>query len=103
MAGRSFYLLEFKLDQNANAAMAQIVEKQYALPYAVDTRKLFKIGVNYDSAARNLTEWKVVGKAEYFSKITLLLFCNILKPQAKEKGAVAPNQCNSPFSLLFPL
>jgi hypothetical protein len=30
-------------------------------------------------------------KAERFPKITLLLFCNILKPQAKEKGAVAPN------------
>ena len=91
MAGRSFYLFEFKLDQSADAVLAQFVEKQYALPYAVDTRKLFKIGVNYDSAARNLTEWKVVGKAEYFSKITLLLFCNILKPHAKEKGAVAPN------------
>ena len=103
MAGRSFYLFEFKLDQSADAVLAQIVDKQYALPYAVDTRKLFKIGVNYDSAARNLTEWKVAGKAERFPKITLLLFCNILKPQAKEKGAVAPNQCNSPFSLLFPL
>jgi hypothetical protein len=30
-------------------------------------------------------------KAERFSKITILLFCNILKLQAKEKGAVAPN------------
>ena len=102
MAGRSFYLFEFKLDQSADAVLAQFVEKQYALPYAADTRKLFKIGVNYDSAARILTEWKVAGKAEYFSKITLLLFCNILKLQAKEKGAVAPNQCNSPFSLLSP-
>ena len=42
--------------------LAQFVEKQYALPYAADTRKLFKIGVNYDSAARNLTEWKVSEK-----------------------------------------
>ena len=46
MAGRSFYLFEFKLDQSANAALAQIVEKQYALPYEADTRKLFNIGVN---------------------------------------------------------
>ena len=91
MAGRSFYLFEFKLDQSADAALAQIVEKQYALPYAADTRKMYKIGVNYDSAARNLTEWKWRRKAERFPKITLLLFCNILKPQAKEKGAVAPN------------
>ena len=45
-----------------DAVLAQIVEKQYALPYAADTRKMYKIGVNYDSAARNLTEWKVVEK-----------------------------------------
>ena len=56
------YLFEFKLDQSADAALAQIEEKQYALPYAADTRKLFKIGVNFDSGARNLTEWKVVEK-----------------------------------------
>ena len=62
MAGRSFYLFEFKLDQRADAALAQIVEKLYALPYAADTRKMYKIGVNYDSAARNLTEWKVAEK-----------------------------------------
>ena len=62
MAGRSFNLFEFKLDQRADAALAQIVEKLYALPYAADTRKLFKIGVNYDSAARNLAEWKVAEK-----------------------------------------
>ena len=68
MAGRSFYLFEFKLDQSADAALAQIVEKQYALPYAADTRKLFKIGVNYDSAARNLTEWKVAEKGLTFFK-----------------------------------
>ena len=62
MAGRSFYLFEFKLDQSADAALAQIVEKQYALSYVADTRKLFKIGVNFNSAARNLTEWKVAEK-----------------------------------------
>jgi hypothetical protein len=32
MAGRSFYLFEFKLDQSVDAVLAQIVEKQYALP-----------------------------------------------------------------------
>ena len=91
------YLFEFKLDQSADAVLAQIVEKQYALPYAADTRKLFKIGVNYDSAARNLTEWKVAGKAEYFTKITLLLFCNILKPQAKEKGGCCTKSVQQPI------
>jgi len=53
------YLFEFKLDGSADEALAQIEERQYAAPYAADPRKLFKIGVNFDSAARNLTEWKV--------------------------------------------
>ena len=53
------YLFEFKLDQSADAALAQIEEKKYALPYAADTRKLFKVGVNFDSSMRNITEWKV--------------------------------------------
>ena len=53
------YLFEFKLDKSADEALAQIEEKQYALPYAADARKLYKIGVNFDSAERNITEWKV--------------------------------------------
>ena len=53
------YLFEFKLDKSADEALAQIEEKQYALPYAADARKLYKIGVNFDSKERNITEWKV--------------------------------------------
>lgn len=53
------YLFEFKLDKSADEALAQIEEKGYALPFAADTRKLFKIGVNFDSQQRNITEWKV--------------------------------------------
>ena len=53
------YIFEFKLDRSARTALAQIEEKQYALPYAADSRKLFKIGVNFASEARNITEWKV--------------------------------------------
>ena len=53
------YIFEFKLDRSARTALAQIEEKQYALPYAADLRKLFKIGVNFASEARNITEWKV--------------------------------------------
>ena len=53
------YLFEFKLDKSADEALAQIEDKQYALPYEADTRKLFKIGVNFDSEARNITEWKM--------------------------------------------
>ena len=41
-------------------ALAQIEENDYAAPFAADQRILFKIGVNFDSTSRQLTEWKVV-------------------------------------------
>ena len=53
------YIFEFKLDKSADEALAQIEEQQYALPYKADTRKLFKIGVKFDSELRNIAEWKV--------------------------------------------
>ena len=53
------YIFEFKRDGSADEALKQIEEQQYAEPYAADTRKLFKIGVNFDSDTRMLEEWKV--------------------------------------------
>ena len=55
------YILEFKRDQSADDALAQIEDMQYALPYAADKRKLYKVGVNFDSEARMLMDWKVCG------------------------------------------
>ena len=54
------YLFEFKLDKSADEALAQIEEKQYALPFANDPRKLYKIGVNFSSEKRRIESWKVV-------------------------------------------
>ena len=53
------YLLEFKLNQSADEALRQIEEKQYARAFAADTRKLFKIGVNFSTEKRSITEWKI--------------------------------------------
>ena len=53
------YIFEFKRDGSADEALKQIEEMGYAKPYAADPRKLFRIGVNFDSAKRMLTEWKV--------------------------------------------
>ncbi len=55
------YILEFKLDKSADEALRQIDEKGYARPFASDPRTLFKIGVNFDTAKRCVTEWKVEG------------------------------------------
>ena len=54
------YLFEFKRDATARSALDQIECNQYALIYAADPRKLFKIGVNFDSEKRMLTEWEVL-------------------------------------------
>jgi hypothetical protein len=54
------YIFEFKLDKSADEALAQIEESQYALPFATDSRKLYKIGVNFSSKTRRIESWKVV-------------------------------------------
>ena len=48
------YIIELKFDRSAEEAMTQIAEKQYALPYANDPRRLFKIGLNFSSKTRHL-------------------------------------------------
>ena len=53
------YVMEFKLDGTAEEALQQIEEKQYALPFASDARKLYKVGVNFSNAVRNIEKWIV--------------------------------------------
>jgi hypothetical protein len=53
------YVMEFKLDGTAEEALAQINDKNYALPFAADGRKLLKIGVNFSSKTRNIERWIV--------------------------------------------
>ncbi len=54
------YLFEFKRDNTAEAALAQIESKDYALPFTADSRKLYKIGVAFDTVSRKLVGWKAV-------------------------------------------
>lgn len=53
------YVFEFKLNGTARQAIEQINDKGYPIPYAVDGRKLFKVGVSFDAQTRNLDEWIV--------------------------------------------
>ncbi len=48
------YIMEVKLDGSAEEALQQIEDKGYALPYAQDDRKLYKIGVNFSSETRSI-------------------------------------------------
>lgn len=53
------YVMEFKLDGTAEEALRQINEKRYAQPFELDSRKLFKIGVNFSAETRNIEKWIV--------------------------------------------
>ena len=55
---RFVYLFEFKRDKSAEEALQQIEDKSYALPFVADSRKVFKIGVAFDSEKRMLSDWK---------------------------------------------
>ena len=54
------YVFEFKLDGTADAALKQIDEKGYLIPYTLDGRKLVKVGVNFSKETRNIDEYIVV-------------------------------------------
>ena len=54
------YVMELKLDDTVEAAIRQIEEKGYALPYAADSRTLYKIGICFSTKTRRLEDWRAV-------------------------------------------
>jgi hypothetical protein len=54
------YVVEIKIDSTPDVALQQIEDKGYASPYVTDNRKLVKVGVNFSTATRTITEWKSV-------------------------------------------
>ena len=53
------YVFEFKLNGTAEAALKQIEEKGYLIPYRLDGRRLVKIGVDFDKETRNINQYIV--------------------------------------------
>lgn len=53
-------IFELKVNADADVALRQIDEKGYARPFEGDSRKLFKIGVNFSTATRRIEDWKIV-------------------------------------------
>lgn len=51
------YIMEFKLEGTAEEAIKQINDKQYALPFASDGRKLIKVGVNFNNTIKGIEKW----------------------------------------------
>ena len=55
------YIMEFKLEGSAEEALKQIEERNYAAPFASDSRKVLKIGINFSAQSRNIDKWIVAG------------------------------------------
>ncbi len=49
------YVMEFKIDSTAQAALDQIEEKGYSEPFRITGKKIFKIGANFDTNTRRLS------------------------------------------------
>ena len=53
------YVCEFKLHDTAEAALKQIDDKGYLIPYQADGREVIKIGVEFSAEKRNISRWLV--------------------------------------------
>ena len=92
------YLFEFKRDDSADAALAQIDSKDYALPFIADSRKLYKIGVSFDSSTRKLVGWKV-GEQGDRTERTVPMFCWRPGKQGDRTERTVPLFCLPCFAL----
>lgn len=57
MTNTNLYLLELKLNKSADAAMQQINLKNYSQRFAQSGLPITKVGINFDSYARIITDW----------------------------------------------
>ena len=56
-AGEWIYVIEFKLNKSAGEAMKQIENKEYALKYRKEGKRIMLLGVNFDFNSGNITDW----------------------------------------------
>ncbi|MDD7190780.1 MAG: ATP-binding protein [Prevotella sp.] len=53
------YVIELKLDKNAQAALGQINLKNYAQRFALCGLPITKVGINFDSTTGNIEDWVI--------------------------------------------
>ena len=53
------YLFEFKINGSAEAAIAQINDRDYLLPFRADGRTIIKVGANFDDSIRSISAWLI--------------------------------------------
>ena len=61
----TIYVMEIKLNRTAAEALRQIDDRGYALPYATEGRRVVKVGINFDTATRTLTDWQIIKTTDF--------------------------------------
>ncbi len=56
------YIIELKLNKNAQAAMQQINLKNYRQRFALSGLPITKVGINFDSTKGNIEDWVIEGE-----------------------------------------
>ncbi len=56
------YLVELKLNKSAQAAMQQINLKNYRQRFALPSKPIIKVGINFDSTKGNIEDWMIEGE-----------------------------------------
>lgn len=56
----TIYVFEFKVRDSAEKALAQIEDKGYADRFATDSRKVVRVGVNFDINNWNIKDWRII-------------------------------------------
>lgn len=54
------YVIEFKLDDSAEAALHQIREKRYGSPFLNQEKEVIALGVSFSSATKEVAEWQAL-------------------------------------------
>ena len=52
------YVIEFKFNQSADEAIAQIKEMRYYEPYIKERKPIHLLGINFSTTEKNIVEWK---------------------------------------------
>jgi len=52
------YVIEFKLDESADAAMQQIEAKNYVEKYRNNNKSIIGLGINFSSTSKSVAGWE---------------------------------------------
>ena len=60
---KALYLFLLKMDKSADAAMTQINLRDYASKLSLCGLPVVKVGINFNSEQRTITDWKIEGSS----------------------------------------